>query len=95
MCAFHLKRLLGYTLLKMEVGHSRRTIYYKFADSFDWEQFSRRLWGEIYFDKTSRKFGKKPFYANNQRTFVEFILEPMYKIFSQVSFLFVLFTTKQ
>ncbi|VDO31395.1 unnamed protein product [Haemonchus placei] len=33
---------------------------------------------------TTRKFSKKPPSPTSQRTFVEFILEPLYKIFSQV-----------
>lgn len=32
----------------------------------------------------SRKFGKKPPTPGAQRSFVEFILEPVYKVFSQV-----------
>uniref|UniRef100_A0A0K0DEA0 Tr-type G domain-containing protein n=1 Tax=Angiostrongylus cantonensis TaxID=6313 RepID=A0A0K0DEA0_ANGCA len=47
-------------------------------------EFARRLWGDIYFDKSTRKFAKKPPASNSQRTFIEFILEPLYKIFSQV-----------
>ncbi|VDM58424.1 unnamed protein product [Angiostrongylus costaricensis] len=47
-------------------------------------EFARRLWGDIYFDKSTRKFAKKPPTSNSQRTFIEFILEPLYKIFSQV-----------
>ena len=32
-----------------------------------------------------RKFIKKPMSATQSRTFVEFVLEPLYKIFSQVN----------
>lgn len=53
-------------------------------DNINAREFARRLWGDIYFDKTTRKFSKKPPASNAQRTFVEFILEPLYKIFSQV-----------
>lgn len=45
--------------------------------------FARRLWGDIYFNKATRTFGKKVNEAS-KRTFVEFILEPLYKLFSQV-----------
>jgi U5 small nuclear ribonucleoprotein component len=38
----------------------------------------------MYFSKKTRKFSKKPQSATQQRTFVEFILDPLYKIFSQV-----------
>ena len=37
-----------------------------------------------------RKFVKKPPNTSTPRSFVEFILEPMYKIFSQVIFFFFL-----
>jgi U5 small nuclear ribonucleoprotein component len=46
--------------------------------------FTRCLWGDLYFDETTRKFAKKQPNPNAQRTFVHFILMPLYKIFSQV-----------
>uniref|UniRef100_A0A8R1DRL3 Tr-type G domain-containing protein n=1 Tax=Caenorhabditis japonica TaxID=281687 RepID=A0A8R1DRL3_CAEJA len=54
------------------------------GDSFNSKEFSRRLWGDFYFDKKTRKFSKKSPSHDAPRTFVQFILEPMYKIFSQV-----------
>ncbi|EYC15160.1 hypothetical protein Y032_0038g3661 [Ancylostoma ceylanicum] len=59
-------------------------IYAERYGNINANEFARRLWGDIYFDKNTRKFSKKPPTANTQRTFVEFILEPLYKIFSQV-----------
>ena len=53
------------------------------ATPFDFSQFALKLWGDMYFNAKTRKFSKKPFTATSQRTFVEFILEPLYKIFSQ------------
>jgi len=54
---------------------------------FDYENlekaktFAKFLWGDIYFNKRNRKFSKKPTSdENSSRTFVEFILEPLYKI---------------
>ncbi len=45
------------------------------------KNFAKLLWGDIYFDKKTRKFSKNPTGdENSQRTFVEFILEPLYKI---------------
>jgi len=35
-----------------------------------------------------RKFTKKAHTSNSQRSFVEFVLEPLYKILSQVTFTF-------
>ncbi|XP_067121721.1 116 kDa U5 small nuclear ribonucleoprotein component [Centruroides vittatus] len=47
-------------------------------------EFARRLWGDIYFNSKTRKFTKKPPHSTVQRSFVEFILEPIYKLFAQV-----------
>jgi 116 kDa U5 small nuclear ribonucleoprotein component len=54
-----------------------------YATPFDYAQFGTKLWGDMYFNAKTRKFSKKPTTATQQRTFVEFILEPLYKIFSQ------------
>lgn len=55
----------------------------KYGANFDFAQFAIKLWGDSYFNSKTRKFSKKPVSATSQRTFVEFILEPLYKIFSQ------------
>jgi len=47
-------------------------------------EFARRLWGDIYFNAKTRRFTKKAPNSSAQRSFVEFILEPLYKIFSQI-----------
>ncbi|TYJ58910.1 hypothetical protein B9479_000343 [Cryptococcus floricola] len=52
--------------------------------SFDVEEFAVRLWGNIYFDPASRKFTRKPTDAESKRSFVHFILEPLYKLYTQV-----------
>jgi U5 small nuclear ribonucleoprotein component len=44
------------------------------------QQFAKLLWGDIYYDKQTKKFSRKPSEHATTRTFVEFILEPMYKI---------------
>ncbi|CAG7720510.1 unnamed protein product, partial [Allacma fusca] len=46
--------------------------------------FAERLWGDVYFNPKTRKFSRKALGGATQRSFVEFILEPVYKIFSQV-----------
>ncbi|GIY37647.1 116 kDa U5 small nuclear ribonucleoprotein component [Caerostris extrusa] len=46
--------------------------------------FAKRLWGDIYFNSKTRKFIKKAPHSSVQRSFVEFILEPLYKLFAQV-----------
>lgn len=48
------------------------------------DNFAKVLWGDIYFNPKTRKFSKKPSNNNTQRSFVEFILEPLYKLFAQV-----------
>jgi len=47
-------------------------------------QFAKRLWGDVYFNAKTRKFSSKAPNSSAQRSFVEFILEPLYKIFAQV-----------
>jgi 116 kDa U5 small nuclear ribonucleoprotein component len=53
--------------------------------SFDAAKFAQRLWGDIYFDARTRRFGRKPADGSDGlRTFVQFVLEPIYKIYSHV-----------
>ncbi|CAH8642450.1 unnamed protein product [Schistosoma curassoni] len=54
-----------------------------FSNGMDHKEFAGRLWGDIYFNSKTRRFQKRPPSANSQRTFVDFILEPLYKIFAQ------------
>ncbi|CAF93783.1 unnamed protein product, partial [Tetraodon nigroviridis] len=57
-----------------------------YADTYgdiNYTEFSKRLWGDIYFNPKTRKFTKKAPTSNSQRSFVEFVLEPLYKILSQ------------
>mmetsp|Transcript_17701 Transcript_17701/g.37892 ORF Transcript_17701/g.37892 Transcript_17701/m.37892 type:complete len:982 (+) Transcript_17701:99-3044(+) len=49
---------------------------------FDAEQFSQCLWGDIYFDQDTGGFSKTPTDSDQPRTFVQFVLEPIYKIFA-------------
>lgn len=59
------------------------------ASGIDPNALAKRLWGDIYFSSKTRKFTKKSPHGSAQRSFVEFILEPLYKIFAQVSLLFL------
>lgn len=56
------------------------------ADRVDAAQFAKRLWGNVYFDPATRKFAPQPSAQarSRARSFVHFILEPLYKIYSQV-----------
>ncbi|KAJ7597298.1 Calreticulin family-domain-containing protein [Mycena floridula] len=58
-----------------------------YANSFgklDVSSFADRLWGDIYFNAESRKFTRKPTDPEHSRSFVHFILEPLYKLYSHV-----------
>lgn len=58
-----------------------------YSDSFggvNTEEFAKRLWGDLYFDPTDRKFKRRPPSEKTPRSFVHFVLEPLYKIYSQV-----------
>ncbi|KJZ76975.1 hypothetical protein HIM_03852 [Hirsutella minnesotensis 3608] len=46
------------------------------------DDFAKRLWGDIYYNPKKRNFTRKPVEANAVRSFVHFVLEPIYKIFT-------------
>lgn len=50
----------------------------------DADAFAARLWGDIYFDNENRKFTRKQVDPESNRSFVHFILEPLYKLYSNV-----------
>jgi hypothetical protein len=49
-------------------------------------EFARRLWGDVYYHAQTRTFRKAPPAGGGggERSFVQFVLEPLYKIYSQV-----------
>jgi 116 kDa U5 small nuclear ribonucleoprotein component len=56
-----------------------------YADTYskvDTKEFARRLWGDIFFNPRSRKFTRKAVEEGAKRTFVSFVLEPLYKLYS-------------
>lgn len=55
-----------------------------FLGPLDINSFGDRLWGDIYFDPSTRKFTRKPADPEHARSFVHFILEPLYKLYSNV-----------
>ena len=55
---------------------------YGYSYKLEKHVFEKILWGNYYFDRTQKKFVAKPSKEYAKRTFVEFILEPLYKIFS-------------
>lgn len=52
--------------------------------SFNVDDFAQRLWGNIFFDSEKRKFTRKAADVESKRSFVHFILEPLYKLYTQV-----------
>ncbi|KAM0750354.1 P-loop containing nucleoside triphosphate hydrolase protein [Meredithblackwellia eburnea MCA 4105] len=57
-----------------------------YADTFgpiDLDQFALRLWGNIFYHPETRKFSKQSA-PGARRGFEHFILEPLYKLYSQV-----------
>lgn len=55
--------------------------YSDYYDTFKAGDFAARLWGDVYLHG-DRSFNRKPEGSSNKRTFVQFILEPLYKIYS-------------
>jgi len=46
--------------------------------------FAKRLWGNHYYDEGSRTFARQPAASGAPRSFLSFVLEPLYKIYSTV-----------
>ncbi|TFK42020.1 Calreticulin family-domain-containing protein [Crucibulum laeve] len=64
-----------------------RSFAQMYADTYgklDVNQFADRLWGDIYFNEEDRKFTRKQADPETNRTFVHFILNPLYKLYSHV-----------
>ncbi|KAL9643539.1 hypothetical protein ABK040_010153 [Willaertia magna] len=60
-------------------------IYADYYGGFSYKEFAKRLWGDIYFDSERRTFSRKPSEeGSSKRSFIEFILEPLYKIYSHI-----------
>ncbi|KAJ6923752.1 hypothetical protein NC652_017159 [Populus alba x Populus x berolinensis] len=65
--------------------HSFARLYLKLHGiPFDADKFASRLWGDMYYHPEDRAFKKKPPASGAERSFVQFVLEPLYKIYSQV-----------
>ncbi|THH33133.1 hypothetical protein EUX98_g1015 [Antrodiella citrinella] len=64
-----------------------RSFAQMYADTYgsvDVNSFADRLWGDIWLNEETRKFTRKPVDPESDRSFVHFILEPLYKLYSQV-----------
>lgn len=56
-----------------------------YADSHDGvhaADFARRLWGDVFYNPSSRKFTRRGTEERSKRSFVNFVLEPIYKLYS-------------
>uniref|UniRef100_A0A6G1S444 U5 small nuclear ribonucleoprotein component n=2 Tax=Aceria tosichella TaxID=561515 RepID=A0A6G1S444_9ACAR len=50
------------------------------SKSITYKQFASKLWGNLYLDGETSKFVPQPPTKSSKRSFVEFILEPLYKL---------------
>jgi len=65
--------------------HSFAKIYSEsYGGGFNVTEFAKRLWGDLYYDTVTRGFKRKPPTEDSVRSFVHFILNPLYKIISTV-----------
>jgi U5 small nuclear ribonucleoprotein component len=48
----------------------------------DSQELARRLWGDIFYNPRKRSFTRKPVEERAKRSFVNFVLEPIYKLYS-------------
>ena len=58
-------------------------IYADTYGGFPAAELAKRLWGDIWFDEGTRKFKRSAPAGGGTRSFVHFVIEPLYKMFSQ------------
>ena len=54
------------------------------GSAVDHRALASRLWGDLYYDTESRRFHRSARQGGSSRSFVHFILEPLYKLYSEV-----------
>jgi U5 small nuclear ribonucleoprotein component len=57
-------------------------MYAERHSKLDATEFAMRLWGDIFYNPRSRKFTRKGVEEGSKRSFVNFVLEPIYKLYS-------------
>ena len=57
-------------------------LYTESYPDVDSKEFGVRLWGDIFFNPRRRSFTRKGVEEGSKRTFVNFVLEPIYKLYS-------------
>ena len=75
----------SFSLLSFATMYSNRN-----GGQIDPISMAKRLWGDWYYNEEKNVFSKTKSHPSSLRTFVQFILEPVYKIYSQVSFVIIL-----
>mmetsp|Transcript_18570 Transcript_18570/g.39863 ORF Transcript_18570/g.39863 Transcript_18570/m.39863 type:complete len:988 (-) Transcript_18570:519-3482(-) len=73
--------LYGWSFTLRSFAHLYSDIY---GGGFDPKEFARRLWGDIWFHEDTRRFRRVAPRAGSERSFVQFVLEPLYKVYSHV-----------
>nr|CAG8605291.1 4651_t:CDS:10 [Entrophospora candida] len=66
---------------------SLRSFAKLYSDAYgdiDPDEFAKRLWGDIYYNPIKKSFSRKSLERDSQRSFVHFILEPLFKLYAQV-----------
>mmetsp|Transcript_101971 Transcript_101971/g.287841 ORF Transcript_101971/g.287841 Transcript_101971/m.287841 type:complete len:985 (-) Transcript_101971:157-3111(-) len=53
-----------------------------YGGGFEPKQFAKCLWGDLYYNEDTHRFQKNPPDADQPRSFVQFVLEPIYKVFA-------------
>eukprot|EP01083_Nonionella_stella_P218945 784660_1 len=59
-------------------------LYSDYHGGFNPKSFAKKLWGDRYFHRSDRRFYAHPESEGDKRAFVEFILEPLYKIYAHI-----------
>lgn len=76
---------VAFACTNMEWCFTLRSFAKMYSDTYpdiDVGDFAVRLWGDIFFNPKSRKFTRKGVEEGARRTFVNFVLEPIYKLYS-------------
>ena len=77
-----IKHRWAFSLLSFAQMYSKRYGSVKFNVS----AFAQRLWGDVFFDETTRKFvvDSDMSDVSAHRTFVSFVLDPIYKLYAHI-----------
>lgn len=57
-------------------------MYTDMYGGIDSAEFAKRLWGDIFYNPTKRTFTRKGTEPSSSRSFLHFVLEPIYKLFT-------------